>query len=206
MARPLRWATERPSMQWSWGPRTAGNRAGWTRRKGWPKAGAPQGTKRRNGVHTTEALGPPVASTVAHLSLSRGKDHTGQMLGSCVLPKWRSLGHVWLCGPMDYSVHGILRASILEWVVPFSRGSSQPRDRNRVSCTTGGFSTNWATREAWVFPGLLQIREHQRRCWGRGVLAQIRGAGSHTVTTGVNELWIVFKRNSDTDHEELKFN
>ena len=39
-----------------------------------------------------------------------------------------------LCNPMDCSlldssVHGILQARILEWVaVPFSRGSSQPRD------------------------------------------------------------------------------
>ena len=34
-----------------------------------------------------------------------------------------------LCDPMDYTVHGILEARILEWVaVPFSRGSSQPRD------------------------------------------------------------------------------
>ena len=30
-----------------------------------------------------------------------------------------------LCTPMDYTVHGILQARILEWVaVPFSRGSS----------------------------------------------------------------------------------
>ena len=30
---------------------------------------------------------------------------------------------------MDYTVHGILQARILEWVaVPFSRESSQPRD------------------------------------------------------------------------------
>ena len=36
---------------------------------------------------------------------------------------------LWICEPMDYTVHGILRARILEWVVfPFSRGSSQPRD------------------------------------------------------------------------------
>ena len=29
---------------------------------------------------------------------------------------------------MDYIVHGILQARILEWVaIPFSRGSSQPR-------------------------------------------------------------------------------
>ena len=30
--------------------------------------------------------------------------------------------------PMDYTVHGILQARILEWVAfPFSRGSSQSR-------------------------------------------------------------------------------
>ena len=35
-----------------------------------------------------------------------------------------------LCDPMDYIVHGILQARILEWVTfPFSRGYSQPRNR-----------------------------------------------------------------------------
>ena len=40
-----------------------------------------------------------------------------------------------LCDSMDYSpsgssVHGVLQARVLEWVaIPFSRGSSQPRDR-----------------------------------------------------------------------------
>ena len=39
-----------------------------------------------------------------------------------------------LCDPMDYRVHAILQARILEWVaVPFSRGSSQPRDQTQVS-------------------------------------------------------------------------
>jgi len=34
-----------------------------------------------------------------------------------------------LCGPMDYTVHGILEARILQWVAfPFFRGSSQSRD------------------------------------------------------------------------------
>ena len=34
-----------------------------------------------------------------------------------------------LCDPMGYTVHGILQTKILKWVaVPFSRGSSQPRD------------------------------------------------------------------------------
>ena len=54
-----------------------------------------------------------------------------------------------LFDPMDYTVHGILQARILEWVAfPFSRGSSQPRDRIQVSHIAGGFFTTWATREA----------------------------------------------------------
>ena len=54
-----------------------------------------------------------------------------------------------LCNPMEYTVHGILQARILEWVAfPFSRGSSQPRDRTQVSHIAGGFFTIWATREA----------------------------------------------------------
>ena len=51
--------------------------------------------------------------------------------------------------PVDYTVHGMLQARILEWVaVPFYRGSSQPRDQAEVSHTAGGFFTSWATREA----------------------------------------------------------
>ena len=35
---------------------------------------------------------------------------------------------------MDYTVHGILQARIVEWVAfPFSRRSSQPRDQTQVS-------------------------------------------------------------------------
>ena len=33
-----------------------------------------------------------------------------------------------------FSVHGILQARVLEWVaMPYSRGSSQPRDQTHVS-------------------------------------------------------------------------
>ena len=61
-----------------------------------------------------------------------------------------------LCDPMDCSLpgsssHGILQARILEWVaIPFSRGSSQPRDQTQVSCIAGRCFTLWATREAVV--------------------------------------------------------
>ena len=48
-----------------------------------------------------------------------------------------------LCNPMDYPVHGMLQARILEWVAfPFFWGSTQPRDRTQVSGIAGGFFTS----------------------------------------------------------------
>ena len=48
--------------------------------------------------------------------------------------------------PHGYTVHGILQARILEWVaIPFSRGSSQPKNRTQVSCIVGGFFIRRAT-------------------------------------------------------------
>ena len=45
-----------------------------------------------------------------------------------------------LCDLMDYAVHEILQARILEWVAfPFSQGSSQPRDRTQVFHIVGRF-------------------------------------------------------------------
>ena len=47
-----------------------------------------------------------------------------------------------LGNPMDYTVHGILQARILKWVAfPFSRKSSQPRDRTQISHIAGRFFT-----------------------------------------------------------------
>ena len=52
-----------------------------------------------------------------------------------------------LCDPMDCnppgsSVHGILRARILEWVaIPFSSGSFQPKAQTQVTCIAGRFFT-----------------------------------------------------------------
>ena len=48
--------------------------------------------------------------------------------------KWKRklLSHVWLFDSMDYTVHGILQARILEWVaLPFSSGSSNPGIKSR---------------------------------------------------------------------------
>ena len=69
-----------------------------------------------------------------------------------------------LCDPMEYSllgsfIHGIFQARILGWVViSFSRGSSQPRDRTRVSCIAGRLFTAWATRESGEFIVLVYIK------------------------------------------------
>ena len=58
------------------------------------------------------------------------------------------------CDPIDgsppgSSVPGILQGRILEWVaIPFSKGSSRPRDQTQVSCVAGRLFTVWATREA----------------------------------------------------------
>ena len=54
------------------------------------------------------------------------------------------------CSPPGSSVHGILQARILEWIaIPFSRGSSWPRDQIQVSHIGGRFFTIWVTRWMW---------------------------------------------------------
>ena len=77
-----------------------------------------------------------------------------------------------LCDPMDCSppgssVHRILQARTLEWVaIPFSRGSSRPRDWTWVSCIAGRFFTVWVTREALVvFLQWLRRALHIKLCW-----------------------------------------
>ena len=58
-----------------------------------------------------------------------------------------------LCDPMNWIVHGILQARTLEGAAfPFSRGSSQPKDRTQVSHIVGEFFTSWATKaNPWSF-------------------------------------------------------
>ena len=80
----------------------------------------------------------PPYSRFPHLSEGAERDlHVWHL--ACMHAK--SLSRVWLfatlwtvCSPPDSSVHEILQARILEWVpMPFSRGSSWPRDRTHVS-------------------------------------------------------------------------
>ena len=56
------------------------------------------------------------------------------------------------CSPPGSSVHGILQARILEWeAIPFSRGSSRPRDQIQSLMSpalAGGFFTTNTTRDS----------------------------------------------------------
>ena len=63
----------------------------------------------------------------------------------------KSLSRVWLfvTSWTVASIHGIFQARVLECVaISFSRGTSRPRDRTRVSRIVGQCFTVWATREA----------------------------------------------------------
>ena len=52
------------------------------------------------------------------------------------------------CSLPGSSALGILQARTLEWVaISFSKGSSWPRNRTRVSCIVGRFFASWATRK-----------------------------------------------------------
>ena len=82
-----------------------------------------------------------LASLVVQIN---GKESASEVAQSCPT----------LCDPVDCSlpgspVHGILQASILEWVaISFSRGFSRPRDWTQISCIAGRCFNLWATREA----------------------------------------------------------
>ena len=59
-----------------------------------------------------------------------------------------TLCHARNCSLPGSSVHGILQARILEWVViSFSKESSQPRDQTGISCIGRWILYCWATRE-----------------------------------------------------------
>ena len=93
-----------------------------------------------------------------YLVISFSKESESEVAQSCPT----------LCDPMDSSppgssLHGILQARILEWVaIPFSRGSSQPRDRTWVSHIAGRRFIIWATREAHHLAKKVKVKSLSR--------------------------------------------
>ena len=98
-----------------------------------------------------------------------------------------------LCDPMDYTVHGILQARILEWVdFPFSRGSSQPRSpalqADSLPAEPQGKPNNTRVGSLsllqWIFPtqGLNQGLLHCRQ-----ILYQLSYQGSPGIRVGLQK-------------------
>ena len=83
-----------------------------------------------------------------------------------------------LCNPMEYTVHGILQARVLEWVaVPFPRGSSQSRYWTQVSHIAGeppGKPKNTGVSNLSLLHGVFLTQESN---WGflhcRRILQQL---------------------------------
>ena len=112
--------------------------------------------------------------------------------------------------PMDYTVHGILQARILDWVAYlFFSGSSWPRNRTQVSYIASRFFTNWATKvwfnwsackhQALKLPTWLPCPAQADRKWqlsfaalGNGLLVRGRPPNSEsfsTIESGKSFLW-----------------
>ena len=70
-----------------------------------------------------------------------------------------------LCNPWTLYSPWTSPGQNTEWIAfPFSRGSSQTRDQNQVSCIAGRFFTSWATRERLSQPNSPQ-RTSGPHCW-----------------------------------------
>ena len=81
-------------------------------------------------------------------------------------------------GAWQATVHGILQARILEWVaLPFSRGSSQPKDWTQVSCIAGWFFTDWATREGLKHFNTKENLFHKKSGWFSSTGDKLSGSG-----------------------------
>ena len=108
--------------------------------------------------------GLPLPVTCSH-QLSNSLKDTDQGL------KWSEVAQSCptLCDPMDCSlpgssVHEVFQSRILQWVaISFSRGSSRPRDRTRVSHIIGRRFTVWATLKHSLKLFLQEANPHQMK-------------------------------------------
>ena len=119
--------------------------------RAWMRSG-PQDSELLISVLSAICQTKPILSTL--LSDVWGEEYRSQE-PVLTMVKWSAVAQLCptLCDPMSCSlpgssVHRIFQAIVLEWIaISFSRGSSQPRDRTRVSHIVDRRFTVWATRE-----------------------------------------------------------
>ena len=83
------------------------------------------------------------------------------------------------CSPPDSSIHGILQARIMDWVVSsFSEVSSQSRVQTCISCIDRWILYRWATREeATYYPGGIRCCVRLGQHGGSGGLRRALSGG-----------------------------
>ena len=77
-----------------------------------------------------------------------GHDRSDLAAAAAVIQLCLTLCHPMDCSPPGTSAHRLLQVRMMKWVaIPFSKGSSQPRDQTQVSHIAGRFFTLWATKK-----------------------------------------------------------
>ena len=98
---------------------------------------------------------------ISYVSLKRslstpGSSHVKVKVTQSCLTLW---------DPMEYTMHGILQARILEWeAYPFSKGSSQSRNQSRVFYIAGGFFYQLSHQGSQLKMTEGQLSEQIRAC------------------------------------------
>ena len=112
---------------------TLSQRGGHDRETGYERKEKYGGTApKATGLQSPSQLRPADSARLAPAAPARPGSVRAKVAPLCVA----------LCGPVDYTAHGLLQARILEGVAyPFSRGSSQPRGGIQVSRVVGGLVT-----------------------------------------------------------------
>ena len=91
-----------------------------------------------------------------------------------------NLCHPMDCSPPGSSIYGLLQARILEWgAIPFSRGSSRPRDQTQVSC----IAVRFFTTEPPGKPQINKSSHKQSHFWNLEKMKQVSFKCSETMNT-----------------------
>ena len=94
------------------------------------------------------------------------------------------------CSLSGSSVHGIFQARVLEWIaIAFSRGSSRPRNRTRVSRIAGRCFTVWATKWSEVSQSCPTLCDPMdiRLCHPCDFLGKSTRVGCHFLLQGTSQ-------------------
>ena len=126
------------------------------------------------------------------MKISKNIPHQGRVcVCVCVHSVAQSLSQVqlfltlWTVARQAPLSMGILQARILEWVaMPFSKGSSQPRDQTQVSCTgryngselhCSGPDSEWRWEEATNLTSLVSTPSSKKEEeWGEAIVSPSR--------------------------------